>query len=549
MPRLSLYRSEKSNDYKFFDRIIKEQFTVGGTDLYIHKYAGIPDQGPSADLTQPQRNSLNPTNIQDLLFLENRDRKYEADIYRLRGHYNVQNLDFDLSQFGLFLNNDIIFITVHYNDMIDLIGRKLMVGDVFELPHLTDYHPLNETIPVSLRRYYKVTDGNFASEGFSSTWYPHLWRIKCEPLVDSQEFSDILSQPINKDNYLGDWDKTATYVPGYTVTFGDKNYVPLQPVPVGIPCTNTTYWELDTADNLKDILSRYNTNLAINDAAINEAARIVPQSGYDRSQLYVAALDDKNQPVSSVNIVVASGSPIGNLEMITSADYTLPSPVIRIGAAALKSIWDMTADSMDTLKEFVEMSLSIAETKPERIGSGSGPVKGNLVLTAKAIGIKTSAYGTADDTFSDGSDNPDDPSFKKVIVDTNIMDYRADEDPRFRFVARSTPRSFGYTDGYMVGTVEAPNGLPTGAGIAFPSNPKKGAYFLRTDYLPQQLFRWSGSLWVKISENVRTGVALGPGDTTVRAGFINNSNVTTLTNGTTIPEKQSLSGILKIKTD
>ena len=258
---------------------------------------------------------------------------------------------------------------------------------------------------------------------------------------------------------------------------------------------------------------------------------------------------NKNQPVSSVNIVVASGSPIGNLEMITSADYTLPSPVIRIGAAALKSIWDMTADSMDTLKEFVEMSLSIAETKPERIGSGSGPVKGNLVLTAKAIGIKTSAYGTADDTFSDGSDNPDDPSFKKVIVDTNIMDYRADEDPRFRFVARSTPRSFGYTDGYMVGTVEAPNGLPTGAGIAFPSNPKKGAYFLRTDYLPQQLFRWSGSLWVKISENVRTGVALGPGDTTVRAGFINNSNVTTLTNGTTIPEKQSLSGILKIKTD
>ena len=517
--------------------------------MYIHKYAGIPDQGPSADLTQPQSNSLNPTNIQDLLFLENRDRKYEADIYRLRGHYNVQNLDFDLSQFGLFLNNDIIFITVHYNDMIDLIGRKLMVGDVFELPHLTDYHPLNETIPVSLRRYYQVTDGNFASEGFSSTWYPHLWRIKCEPLVDSQEFSDILSQPINKDNYLGDWDKTATYVPGYTVTFGDKNYVPLQPVPVGIPCTNTTYWELDTADNLKDILSRYNTNLAINDAAINEAARIVPQSGYDRSQLYVAALDDNNQPVSSVNIVVASGSPIGNLEMITSADYTLPSPVIRIGAAALKSIWDMTADSMDTLKEFVEMSLSIAETKPERIGSGSGPVKGNLVLTAKAIGIKTSAYGTADDTFSDGSDNPDDPSFKKVIVDTNIMDYRADEDPRFRFVARSTPRSFGYTDGYMVGTVEAPNGLPTGAGIAFPSNPKKGAYFLRTDYLPQQLFRWSGSLWVKISENVRTGVALGPGDTTVRAGFINNSNVTTLTNGTTIPEKQSLSGILKIKTD
>ncbi len=34
-----------------------------------------------------------------LLFLENRDRVYDKNIYRFRGHYNVQNLDFDLSQF------------------------------------------------------------------------------------------------------------------------------------------------------------------------------------------------------------------------------------------------------------------------------------------------------------------------------------------------------------------------------------------------------------------------------------------------------------------
>ena len=192
MPKLSLYRSQKSNDYRFFDRNISEMFDVGGTDLFIHKYLGVMDSGPSRDKSQPQYDKLDPTNIQDLLFLENRDRKYDNNIYRLRGHYNVQNLDFDLSQFGLFLNNDVIFVTVHYNTMIELIGRKLMVGDVFELPHLTDYHPLNELVPTSLRRYYQITDANFASEGFSSTWYPHLWRVKCEPLVDSQEFSNIL---------------------------------------------------------------------------------------------------------------------------------------------------------------------------------------------------------------------------------------------------------------------------------------------------------------------------------------------------------------------
>jgi len=133
MPRLSLYRPQKTRDYNFFDKLISEQLTVGGTDLYIHKYLGPSNQGPSIDYTQPQYPDNNPTNIQDLLFLENRDRSYDPNVYRLRGHYNVQNLDFDLSQFGLFLNNDIIFITVHYNDMIELIGRKLMVGDVVEL--------------------------------------------------------------------------------------------------------------------------------------------------------------------------------------------------------------------------------------------------------------------------------------------------------------------------------------------------------------------------------------------------------------------------------
>ena len=562
MPRLSLYREKKSNDYRFFDRLIKEQFTVGGTDLYVHKYLGVKDQGPSVDLTQPRRSILDPTQIQDLLFLENRDRNYAPDIYRLRGHYNVQNLDFDLSQFGLFLNNDTIFITIHYNEMIDLIGRKLMVGDVLELPHLTDYHPLNELIPTSLRRYYQVTDGNFASEGFSSTWYAHLWRIKCEPLVDSQEFSSILEQPLNKDNYLGIWDKTKTYVPGYVVTYGDKNYVASSNVPIGTPCTiydevtktyiiNSPFWTLDTADNLKDILSRYNTNIAINNAALNEAKRLLPKSGYDNSNLYVVSTDINDEPISASSIVNLLGAPVrpeGTIEEIIARGQNYF--VVRIGAGALKSIWDMTADSDDTkLAEFVRMNLKVARTKPERTDSGSGKVKGDLVLSVKALGAVDGPYGTVDNTFSEADQDPLMDGFTGTII-PDIMDYRADSDPRFHFVARSSPRSFGYTAGYMAGDGSAPNGVTTGAGISFPSQPKLGDYFLRTDYLPQLLFRWDGGLWVKISENVRTGVGFGDANNQSRlSSFINNTNTTTLTDGTTMPERQSLSQILKIQTD
>lgn len=587
MPRLSLYRPEKTQDYKFLDRTINEMFTVGGTDLYIHKYLGPADQGPSKDFTQPQYNNLDPTNIQDLLFLENRDRKYAPDIYRIRGHYNVQNLDFDLSQFGLFLNNDIIFITVHYNTMIDLLGRKLMVGDVLELPHLTDYHPLNETIPIGLRRYYQITDANYASEGFSQTWYPHLWRIKCEPLVDSQEFSDILEQPINKENYLGDWDKTKNYVPGYVVTYGDGNWTPVQNVPAGIPCegvawsptkeyptgttvtlngktyvttqltpagtsvTNTNYyelyWERDTADNLKDIISRYNKNIQINDAAIAEAKRIVPKTGYDRTQLYVLPTE-ADQPAPPVNLIIRNGDPelaLGSLEIVQPAGFS-PSPIIRISAAALASLQEQVGDN-DAIRAFIQMSLELAEIAPELTDTGSGAVEPDIVLAVKAFGPVTVPFGTSDNTYAFADADPEQPGFDTTQL-TPDMDFRADCDPRFRFIVRSSPTGFGYLDGYLVGTGEAPNGEPVTSAIEFPPNPTVGQYVLRIDYLPQQLFRYDGAIWVRISENVRTGVAFEADDESLLSSFINNSNVTATTSGT-IPQQQPLSSILTITPD
>ena len=174
MPRLSLYRPNRTADYQFFDRTIAEMFTVGGLDIYVHKYIGpivAPDQANTpGDATLPVYDSSNPLFIEDLLLLENRDRAYDPDVYIMRGVYRTQDIDFDLTQFGLFLNNDTLFITFHYNNMIDTLGRKLMSGDVIEVPNLTDYHPLDRTIPKALPRYYVIQDAAFAQEGFSQTW-------------------------------------------------------------------------------------------------------------------------------------------------------------------------------------------------------------------------------------------------------------------------------------------------------------------------------------------------------------------------------------------
>ena len=261
MPRISLWKDgAHTNDYRFFDRRMKEMFTTGGTGINVHKYLGIIDQGQTNDPSQPNYQTPDPLGIQDFLFLENRDRKYETDVYNLRGIYSVSDTDFDLSQFGLFLANDTLFITFHENDMLNNLGRKLMAGDVIELPHLTDFSALDESVELSLKRYYVVQEGSRPSEGFSPTWWSHLWRVKCGPLVDSQEYNDILNL-IQKDK--------------------DGN---------------------DTTNTLRDLLSTYNKELEISNKVVEAAEAEVPESGYDTSKYYIVPTGPDGTPLEPKGI-------------------------------------------------------------------------------------------------------------------------------------------------------------------------------------------------------------------------------------------------------
>jgi len=203
MPRLSMWRDYKSLDYQFLDNQISEYFIVGGTGIIIHKYIGPASAGKPDDPTyqNPDTSDKNIKErvIQDLLFLENRDRKYDDNVYEIRGVYNVQDNDFDLSQFGWFLSADTLYLTFHLNDMIRILGRKIMSGDVIELLHQRDEDLLDPDAP-PINKFYIVQDANRASEGYSQTWWPHLWRCKISSLVDSQEFSDILGTAEDEDS-------------------------------------------------------------------------------------------------------------------------------------------------------------------------------------------------------------------------------------------------------------------------------------------------------------------------------------------------------------
>jgi hypothetical protein len=235
--------------------------------------------GFSSDATQPSYTNQSALNIQDLLWTENRDRKYDTSVYKMRGIYQRADQDFDLSQFGLFLQTGTIFMVFHLRDMVDTIGRKLLSGDVLELEHLKDYDSLNQDVPAALKRFYVVGDASWASEGFSPTWWPHLWRVKLNPLVDSQEYKDIINH--------------ITAGPGTTT-------------PVG------------------QILSTYNTYLNINQAIVAQAESDVPKSGYDTTAFYTTA-NVGGVTLGGNAITSDSGTITADNTSITS-DSGIPSP-------------------------------------------------------------------------------------------------------------------------------------------------------------------------------------------------------------------------------
>jgi len=398
-----MYRPEKGNDFKFIDRVINEQFQVGGTDIYIHKYLGplSPDEvGGEATPTTPNTsgNLIPELGIQDVLLMENRDRKYDPDVYIVRGIYTMQDLDFNLTQFGIMLNNDNIMMHFHIKSSVDALSRKLMAGDVLELPHLQDEYGLDQDNIRALKRFYVVQEVTRPAAGFSPTWYPHLLKAKCAPLVDSQEFNEIL----DVDSGNGD------------------------------------------GSTLRDLLSTYSKSIEINNQIIAQAEADAPQSGYDTTGYYVLPLkEDKKLDVADVS----------NIEYDASVD--------------------------------------------------------------------NAAYDAS------------------IVLQSPSRDLYV---------------------GYLTGDGIPPNGAPFGQGILFPSNPINGQFYLRTDYLPNRLFRHDGQHWKMFEQNVRmTMNNIGNTDyaainngakvrKTQKTGFINNNTTSTIA-GKVVTERQALSKVLKPKAD
>jgi hypothetical protein len=267
-----------------------------------------------------------------------------------------------------------------------------MAGDVIELPHQKDEYALDDRL-VALKRFYVVSEVTRPASGYSQTWYPHLLRAKCSPLVDTQEFKEILDQDSGAED----------------------------------------------GSTLRDLLSTYQKNIDINDQIIAQARADAAKSGYETNQFYVIPKDDKN----------------------------------------LVEVEDVANGEIDVSSDALDASAVLAS-----------PTK-------------------------------------------------------------------NYYVGYLTGDGIPPDGAPYSFGIAFPGAAIQGEFFLRTDYLPNRLFRYDGRHWIKYEDNVRmTTSTLGETQTNdpllvrrkLKASFVNNTTTATI-GGTVVPERQALSQVLKARAD
>jgi hypothetical protein len=231
--KANLFDMRRTEDYFFIDGVVKEYFEIGGVSVFLHKYLGVYDQGNTGDFTQPGT-ATSPykgvQQIQDLFFKENRDRSYDKNVYEIKGMYNIQDVEYNTQAFGMFLENDTIFIEFHLNDCLEKIGRKLLSGDVLEMFHMRDDALLNDALP-AVNKFYVIDDVSRSASGWSA--------------------ADITGLPVSSQ--VGGAD--------------------------GI---------LGTGLTLADILSDQIALTTINQAIDTEAAQNVPYRGYTTEQFWVS---------------------------------------------------------------------------------------------------------------------------------------------------------------------------------------------------------------------------------------------------------------------
>ncbi len=144
----------------------------------------------------------NIANVQDRLFIENKNRDYQTPALSIKGTYDLVDTQTELSRFGIELPSQTLYIYVSFSQVVGTIGRPLIIGDVIEMPSETQFSATLEPI----KKYMEITDVGWSTEGYTPGWKPTMLRIIAQPMIASQETQDIFGDLVGQVDSSGLFD-------------------------------------------------------------------------------------------------------------------------------------------------------------------------------------------------------------------------------------------------------------------------------------------------------------------------------------------------------
>ncbi len=152
-------------------------------------FSGVSTNSPweVSELELYDYESTRLDDIQDTLFMENRDRDYAKTAIELKVAYTAFDTVTNFNKFGFDMGDTFNFTTT-FAGMVKAIGRPIVVGDIVEVPSEMQYdHNLK---PV--RKFLEVVDTGWDASGRTTSWRPIIFKFQATPFMPSQEHRDIL---------------------------------------------------------------------------------------------------------------------------------------------------------------------------------------------------------------------------------------------------------------------------------------------------------------------------------------------------------------------
>ena len=148
----------------------------GGTDDYWAVQA----------LQLVEYEATNIGNIQDKIFMENRDRDYNEFAIHMKCSYTPVDVLANSMKFG-FMGEEQYIIEVSFAMTVAKLGRPFVIGDIIQLPSETQYTP---SLQPRLK-YLEIIDVAWSVNGYTATWVPTMQRLIAKQAYASQETQDI----------------------------------------------------------------------------------------------------------------------------------------------------------------------------------------------------------------------------------------------------------------------------------------------------------------------------------------------------------------------